>query len=335
MARSQSPEPLRDGHGRLISDLRVSVTDRCNFRCQYCMPAEGLPWLDRAEILRFEEIERSVRLLVGMGITDVRLTGGEPLVRRELPKLIALLSQIDGLEDLSLTTNGYLLEPMVDDLVAAGLRRINVSLDSLSRDRFFEITRRDSLPQVLAGIEALERHPELGPIKVNCVAMRGFTEDEVLPFARFARRKPYQVRFIEFMPLDADHAWSEDRVLTGKEIRQMIHAVYPLEPVSRESHATARRYRFRDGKGEIGFISPVSEPFCADCNRIRLTADGKLRTCLFSIHETDLRDQLRSGCDDEEIRMIIRDAVWRKELKHHVSEPGFRQPPRSMSRIGG
>jgi cyclic pyranopterin phosphate synthase len=335
MARTSSPEPLRDGHGRLISDLRVSVTDRCNFRCQYCMPAEGLPWLNREEILSFEEIERLVRILAGMGIADVRLTGGEPLVRRDLPRLIEMLSGVDGLADLSLTTNGYLLESMADDLVAAGLRRINVSLDSLSRDRFFEITRRDSLPQVLTGIEALERHPELGTIKVNCVAMRGFTEDEVLPFAEFARRKPYQVRFIEFMPLDADHAWSEDRVLTGREIRAMIDAVYPLEPVARESHATARIYRFRDGLGEIGFISPVSEPFCADCNRIRLTAEGKLRTCLFSIHETDLRDLVRSGCDDEEIRMIIRDAVWRKELKHHVSEPGFRQPPRSMSRIGG
>jgi GTP 3',8-cyclase len=335
MARPPILEPLRDGHGRLISDLRVSVTDRCNFRCQYCMPAEGLPWLDRAEILSFEEIERLVRILVSMGITDVRLTGGEPLVRRELPRLVEMLSGVEGLVDLSLTTNGYLLEAMAGDLVAAGLRRINVSLDSLSRDRFFEITRRDSLPQVLAGIETLERHPELGTIKVNCVAMRGFTEDEVLPFAELARRKPYQVRFIEFMPLDADHAWSEDRVLTGREIRTMIDAVYPLEALSRESHATARVYRFRDGHGEIGFINPVSEPFCADCNRIRLTAEGKLRTCLFSLHETDLRDPLRSGCDDEEIQKIVRDAVWRKELKHHVSEPGFRQPPRSMSRIGG
>jgi cyclic pyranopterin phosphate synthase len=335
MARPISFEPLRDGHGRLISDLRVSVTDRCNFRCQYCMPAEGLPWLDRSEILTFEEIERTVRLFAGMGIADVRLTGGEPLVRRDLPQLIAMLSRIEGLEDLSLTTNGYLLEPMVDDLVSAGLRRINVSLDSLSRDRFFEITRRDSLPQVMAGIEALERHPELGPIKVNCVAMRGFTEQEVLPFADLARRKPYQVRFIEFMPLDADHAWSEDRVLTGREIREMIDSVHPLEATPRESHSTARVFRFRDGKGEIGFVNPVSEPFCADCNRIRLTAEGKLRTCLFSLHETDLRESLRSGCDDLELDRIIRDAVWRKELKHHVSEPGFRQPARSMSRIGG
>ena len=335
MARSHSPEPLRDGHGRLISDLRVSVTDRCNFRCQYCMPAEGLPWLNRAEILSFEEIERSVRLLVDMGITDVRLTGGEPLVRRELPELITMLSRIEGLADLSLTTNGYLLERMAGDLVAAGLRRINVSLDSLSRDRFFEMTRRDSLPQVLAGIETLERYPELGPIKVNCVAMRGFTEEEVLPFARLARRKPYEVRFIEFMPLDADHAWSEDRVLTGEEIRTMIDAVHPLEPRPRESHATARVYGFRDGRGEIGFVNPVSEPFCSDCNRIRLTAEGSLRTCLFSMHETDLRGPLRDGADDLELERIVRDAVWRKELKHRVSEPGFRQPPRTMSRIGG
>jgi cyclic pyranopterin phosphate synthase len=335
MTHRRDLEPLRDGHGRVISDLRVSVTDRCNFRCQYCMPAEGLPWLDRDEILSFEEIERLVGLLVGIGVRDVRLTGGEPLARRQFPKLVGMLSRIEGLEDLSLTTNGYLLERMAGDLVAAGLRRINVSLDSLSRDRFFQITRRDALSKVIAGLEALERYPELRPIKVNCVAMRGFTEGEVIPFARLARQNRYQVRFIEFMPLDADHAWSNDRVLTGREIRDMIDRVYPLEPIGREAHATARLYRFRDGQGQIGFVNPVSEPFCADCNRIRLTAEGKLRTCLFSLHETDLRDPLRSGADDAELERIVREAVWRKELKHHVSEPGFRQPPRSMSQIGG
>jgi cyclic pyranopterin phosphate synthase len=328
-------EPLRDGHGRLIGDLRVSVTDRCNFRCQYCMPAEGLPWLERDEILTFEEIERLVRLLAAMGVHDVRLTGGEPLVRRDFPTLVAMLAQVEQLRDLSLTTNGYLLGRMAGNLVAAGLRRINVSLDSLARDRFFQITRRDALPQVIAGLEALERYPQVRPIKVNCVAMRGFTEEEVIPFARLARRKPYQVRFIEFMPLDADHAWSEDRVLTGAEIRGMIEAVYPLEPVGREAHSTARTYRFADGHGEIGFVNPVSEPFCADCNRIRLTAEGKLRTCLFSLHETDLRGPLRAGASDTEIERIVREAVWRKELKHHVSEPGFRQPARTMSQIGG
>src|SRR5919198_4495469 len=276
-------EQLRDGHGRAISSVRVSVTDRCNFRCQYCMPAEGLPWLDRAEVLRFEEIERLVTLLASMGVDDVRLTGGEPLARRELPRLVAMLSAVPGLRDLSLTTNGYLLERHVEALAGAGLQRINLSLDSLSRDRFFEITRRDALAQVLAGLEAVERYPQMHPIKVNCVAIRDFTEDEVLAFAELARRKPYQVRFIEFMPLDADRAWSEDRVLTGGEIRTLIERVYPMEPLDREDHATARVWRFRDGRGEIGFVNPVSEPFCADCDRIRLTAEGRLRTCLFSL----------------------------------------------------
>jgi cyclic pyranopterin phosphate synthase len=330
-----STEPLVDGHGRVISDLRVSVTDRCNFRCQYCMPADGLPWLDRAEVLRFEEIERLVALMARMGVTDVRLTGGEPLVRREFPRLVSMLSRVDGIEDLSLTTNAYLLERDAAALVDAGITRVNVSIDSLQRDRFFQLTRRDSLPQVLRGLEAIGAFPEVSPIKVNAVALRDFTEEEAIPFAEFARSTSYQVRFIEFMPLDGDHAWSKDQVLSGEEIRAIIDRVHPLEEVPREPHATARVFRFRDGAGEIGFINPVSEPFCADCNRIRLTADGKLRTCLFSIHETDLRVPLRSGASDAEVEQIIRDAVWRKELKHRVGEPGFRQPPRTMSAIGG
>jgi cyclic pyranopterin phosphate synthase len=328
-------EPLFDGHGRRISDLRVSVTDRCNFRCQYCMPAEGLPWLDRSEVLTFEEIERLVRLFVAMGIEDLRLTGGEPLVRREFPRLVSMLSPIDGLKDLSLTTNGYLLERDAAALVDAGIQRVNVSIDSLQRDRFFHITRRDSLPQVLRGLDALAQHPEVHPIKVNAVAMRDFTEEEAIPFAEFARSTAFQVRFIEFMPLDGDHNWTPDAVLTGDELRRIIHAVYPLEELPREPSATARVYRFADGTGEIGFINPVSEPFCADCNRVRLTAEGKLRTCLFSLHETDLREPLRAGASDTELESLIRDAVWRKELKHHVGEPGFRQPPRTMSAIGG
>jgi GTP 3',8-cyclase len=328
-------EPLFDGHGRRISDLRVSVTDRCNFRCQYCMPAEGLPWLERSEILTFEEIHRLVALFASMGIEDVRLTGGEPLVRRDFPRLVEMLTGVDGLHDLSLTTNGYLLERDADALVEAGIQRVNVSIDSLQRDKFFEMTRRDALPQVLRGLDALARHPEVHPIKVNAVAMRGFTEDEALRFAEFARSTAFQVRFIEFMPLDADHAWSRDQVLTGDELRGLIHAVHPLEELPREPSATARVFRFADGQGEIGFINPVSEPFCADCNRIRLTAEGKLRTCLFSMHETDLREPLRSGAPDHEIAELIRDSVWRKELKHRVGEPGFRQPPRTMSAIGG
>jgi cyclic pyranopterin phosphate synthase len=326
---------LVDGHGRAIEDLRVSVTDRCNFRCQYCMPADGLPWLERAEILRFEEIERLVSLFVSLGVRDVRLTGGEPLVRREFPRLAAMLAGIEGLEDLSLTTNGYLLERDADALVAAGIDRVNVSIDSLQRDRFYQQTRRDALPQVLAGLRAIARHPEVAPIKVNAVALRGFTEQEALPFAEFARSESFQVRFIEFMPLDADRAWSEDQVLSGDELREIIHAVHPLEELPREPHSTARVYRFLDGTGEIGFVNPVSEPFCADCNRVRLTADGKLRTCLFSVSETDLREPLRAGAADSELEQIVRDAVWRKELKHRVGERGFRRPPRSMSAIGG
>ena len=328
-------EPLVDGHGRPIGDVRISVTDRCNFRCQYCMPAEGLPWLNKQSLLTYEEMARLVALLAEMGVHDVRLTGGEPLVRKELWRLVRMLSEIPGLQDLSLTTNGYLLAAQVEQLVAAGLRRVNVSLDSLAPDRFFQLTRRDSLAQVLAGLEAAERHPELRPIKVNAVALRDFTEDEVVAFAEFARRKPYEVRFIEFMPLDADREWSIDKVLPNEEVRRLIDAAYPLEPVGRERHGTSRRWRFADGQGEIGFISPVSEPFCGDCNRIRITAEGELRTCLFSMRETDLRGPLREGADDDELARIIRDAVWRKELKHRVNEPGFVQPERTMSRIGG
>jgi len=329
------PDPLRDGHNRLITDLRVSVTDRCNFRCQYCMPAEGLPWLARPEILTFEEIQRVVTVLASMGVSDVRLSGGEPLVRRHFPRLAAMLASVDGLHELALTTNGFLLERDAEALVRAGITRFNVSIDSLQRDRFFELTRRDALPQVLRGLKLLASFPEAHPIKVNAVAVRGFTEQEVIPLAELARREPYEVRFIEFMPLDADRAWTPDQVLTGEEIRATIDAVHPLEPLPRDPHATASVYRFADGRGRIGFINPVSEPFCADCNRIRLTADGRLRTCLFSLHETDLRGPLRAGIDDRELERILREAVWRKELKHHVGEPGFVQPERTMSAIGG
>jgi len=327
--------PLVDGHGRTIGDVRVSVTDRCNFRCQYCMPADGLPWLDRADLLTFEELERVVALLASMGVRDVRLTGGEPLVRRDFPRLAALLAAVEDVHDLSLTTNGYLLERDADALVAAGIDRFNVSIDSLQRDRFFAMTRRDALPQVLRGLEALAAHPEAHPIKVNAVAMRGFTEEEAIPFARFAREHPYEVRFIEFMPLDGDRAWTPGDLLTGAEIRAAIHAAYPLEAEPREPSATARVYRFADGRGRIGFIDPVSDPFCGDCNRIRLTAEGGLRTCLFSVGETDLRGPLRAGATDDDLEELVRAAVWRKEAKHRVHEPGFVPPPRTMSAIGG
>jgi cyclic pyranopterin phosphate synthase len=291
--------------------------------------------LDRSEVLTFEEIMRLVSVLVDLGVRDVRLTGGEPLVRRDLPTLVSMLRRIEGLRDLSLTTNGFLLERDAAALVAAGVDRFNVSLDSLQRDRFYAMTRRDALPQVLRGLQALAAFPEAHPIKVNAVALRGFTEEEMLPFARLAREQPYEVRFIEFMPLDGDRAWTPEQVLTGDEIRAAIHERYPLEPLPRDPSATARVYRFADGRGRIGFINPVSEPFCGDCNRIRVTAEGRLRTCLFSLGETDLRAPLRDGADDQELEQVVRDAVWRKELKHRVNEPGFVAPARTMSAIGG
>jgi cyclic pyranopterin phosphate synthase len=328
-------KPLRDGHGRRIRDLRVSVTDRCNFRCQYCMPAEGMPWLERDQILRFEEITRLVELMVRLGIEDVRLTGGEPLARREFPRLAAMLSGIAGIRDLSLTTNGYFLERDATQLARAGIERVNVSIDSLQRDRFFQITRRDALPRVLGGLRAIAEQPGIRRVKVNALGIRGFTEDEILPFCELARSMGIQVRFIEFMPLDADHAWSQDQVLTGEEIRAEIEAHHELIPLPREPSSTARVFRFAEGRGEIGFVNPVSEPFCADCNRIRLTSDGKLRTCLFSLTETNLRDPMREGTSDAELERMIREAVWRKELKHRINEPGFVQPERTMSAIGG
>src|SRR5215204_4536984 len=278
-------DSLTDGWGREIKSVRVSVTDKCNFRCRYCMPAEGLEWLGRDELLTFEELSRVVSVLARMGVEEVRLTGGEPLARRDLPVLVSMLSGIPGVTDLSLTTNGVLLDRFARPLVDAGLRRLNVSLDSMSHVRFAEITRRDALDRVLAGLEEAERYPELGPIKVNCVAMRGFTEEEVPALAELARRKPYVIRFIEFMPLDADQAWRGDEVLTGAEIRALIEEHWPLEEIPAKPSSTARRFRFADGVGELGFVNPVTEPFCSTCDRIRLTADGQLRTCLFSRRE--------------------------------------------------
>jgi cyclic pyranopterin phosphate synthase len=327
--------PLVDSWGREIKSLRVSVTDRCNFRCRYCMPAEGLEWVPRDEVLSFEEITRLVRVMARMGVEEVRLTGGEPLVRRELPTLVEMLSAIPSVNDLSLTTNGVLLDRFAGPLVEAGLRRVNVSLDSLSHVRFAEITRRDALDRVLTGLEAAEQYEELRPIKVNCVAIRGFTEEEVPALAELARRKPYVVRFIEFMPLDADEAWKEDEVLTGGEIRALIEEHWPLVEIPAKPSSTARRFRFADGAGEIGFVNPVSEPFCSSCDRIRMTADGQLRTCLFSRREWDLKEPLRNGASDEDLERFIRWAVQHKELKHRINEPGFVRASRSMSQIGG
>jgi cyclic pyranopterin phosphate synthase len=329
-------QALVDGWGREIKSVRVSVTDKCNFRCRYCMPAEGLEWLPRDEVLTFEELHRLVRLLAAMGVDEVRLTGGEPLVRRELPVLVGLLARTPGVRDLSLTTNGVLLDRLAAPLVEAGLRRVNVSLDSLDHVRFAELTRRDALDQVLRGLEEAERYEELRPIKVNCVAIKGYTEEEVPRLAALARRKPYVVRFIEFMPLDADEGWRDDQVLTGAEIRALIEAEHgPLVPLPAKASSTARRFRFADGNGEVGFVNPVSEPFCSTCDRIRLTADGQLRTCLFSRREWDLKTPLRGGASDDELVALVRNAVAHKELKHRINEPGFVRASRSMSQIGG
>jgi GTP 3',8-cyclase len=332
-------EELIDSYGRHMRDLRISITDRCNFRCTYCMPEEGLQWINRERVLSFEEIHRLARLFVSLGISEIRLTGGEPTVRAGLPDLIRMLAPLRqvGLESLSLTTNGFRLESIAGELAAAGLTRINVSLDSLVQEKFHRITRRDCLQKVLQGLEELEKYPTLCPIKVNVVSMRDFTEEEIIDFAEFARRKPYVVRFIEFMPLDADGNWRRELVIPGREIYETIHRWSPLMAIQDEDvSSTSRRFRFADGKGEVGFINPVSEPFCANCDRLRLTADGHLRTCLFSIDESDLRTPMRAGATDDELTAIMATAVRGKERKHRINEgEAFKRASRSMSQIGG
>jgi cyclic pyranopterin phosphate synthase len=330
-------ELLVDSYGRRIKSMRISITDKCNFRCTYCMPAEGLPWLKKAEILSYEEIVRIAHVAVGIGIEQIRLTGGEPLVRRDVPELVRQLHAISGLRSLSLTTNGILLKQQAKVLAEAGLTRINVSLDSLLREKFTQLTRRDQLDRVLTGLAELEHYPSIHPIKVNAVAMRGFTEEEVLDFVHLARNKAYTVRWIEFMPLDADQIWRKEDILTGGEIQRIIEATYgPLIAITTgDPSETARRYTFSDGIGEVGFINPVSEPFCAQCDRIRITADGQLRTCLFATEETDLRAVIRSSANDIELAHVIRQAVWHKELKHYIGDKRFKRANRSMSRIGG
>jgi cyclic pyranopterin phosphate synthase len=330
---------LVDSFGRRIEDMRISITDRCNFRCVYCMPEEGLQWLKRDTLLTFEEISRLSQIAVQLGIKELRLTGGEPTLRPGLPGLIRMLKEsMPDLESLSLTTNGFLLKGLARDLAEAGLTRINVSVDTLNHEKFHQITRRNALQQVLDGLEELERYPTIAPIKLNAVAMRSFTEEELVDFALLARRKPYVVRFIEFMPLDADGIWQREQVLTGDEIRALIEQKFmPMRPLpTRDPSSTSTRWTFEDGVGEIGFINPVSQPFCATCNRIRLTADGQLRTCLFSIEEWDLRGPLREGASDQQLADVFLTAVQHKELKHKINEgEAFQRASRSMSQIGG
>ncbi|RMG35902.1 MAG: GTP 3',8-cyclase MoaA [Planctomycetota bacterium] len=328
--------PLVDSFGRVHDNLRISVTDRCNIRCFYCMPAGNVTFMPRAELLSFEEIERFVRLVVPLGVRKIRLTGGEPLVRRDLPRLVERLVAIDGIRDVGLTTNGVLLAEQAHDLFAAGLRRINISLDTLRRDVFARITRRDEFDRVVAGIEAA-RQVGFDPIKINAVSIRGVTDEEIVDFGHFARRTGLHVRFIEFMPLDADNAWERAKVFFAAEIIQRLsEAIMPLVPVHRsDPSAPATEYVFEDGVGRIGLIASVSQPFCASCNRFRLTADGKLRNCLFSLEETDIRALLRGGATDDEIRAAVRACIAAKREGHEINTARFIQPERPMYSIGG
>ena len=325
-------DQLVDTYGRVHRDLRISVTDRCNFRCQYCMPEEGMEWTPREDLLTFEEIERLASILVNkFGIESIRLTGGEPTVRANLSKLIEKLSKLDV--DLSLTTNGATLPLVASDLYNAGLDRINISLDTLDRQRFESLTRRDNLDQVLNGIE-IAKSVGFDPVKVNMVVMKGVNDDEVLDFVSYGRTNGVIVRFIEFMPLDADETWEKSKVMSQKEILALISSHYDLEPLSRGS-SPAARWKFTDGPGEIGIIATVSEAFCDSCDRIRLTADGKFRNCLFAIDEYDVRKLLRDNAGDEEIIKLFSHGVKHKWAGHQIGKSVFIRPSKSMSQIGG
>ncbi len=327
---------LVDSYGRIADDLRISVTDRCNFRCIYCMPAEGLKWLNREDIMRFEEITRLARIFVERyGVRTIRITGGEPLVRVKLEELIGMINAIDPTLDITMTTNGVLLRQKARQLKDAGLKRINISLDTLHMDRFKEMARSDAFVRVMDGITAA-REAGLWPIKLNMVVMKGHNDDEVVDFARLAHSEGFEVRFIEFMPLDGDNIWSNEQVVPSLRIQEQIEDQFPLVPMVDPRPGPATRFKFADGaEGGVGFISSVSQAFCTTCNRIRLTAEGGLRTCLFSLRETPLRDLLRSGASDEHVRRVIETAIWRKEEGHLINQPGFVKPAKSMSQIGG
>ncbi|HVR44567.1 MAG TPA: GTP 3',8-cyclase MoaA [Thermoanaerobaculia bacterium] len=328
-------QTLRDSYGRTIGDLRISITDRCNFRCTYCIPVENIEWKRREEILRYEEILRLARIFAGFGVRKLRVTGGEPLLRPDVVSLLERLAEVEGIADLALTTNGKLLARFAPALRAAGVQRLNVSLDSLRPERFHRMTQRDSLGEVLEGIEAAV---EAGfhPVKINAVVIRGVNDDEIVDFARFAAETGHAVRFIEFMPLDSGHAWSMDQVVPGKEIVATLRESMELVPLAPRSAAeTATRWGFPGSGGEIGVIAPVTAPFCGNCNRIRLTADGQVRTCLFSMQEYDLKTPMREGASDAELETLLMAAVGAKEQGHRINRSDFVQPARTMSCIGG
>jgi len=328
--------PLIDSYDRLHQNLRISVTDRCNIRCFYCMPDESIVFKPKDEILSFEEIERFVRVVADAGINKLRLTGGEPLVRVHLADLIARLAAVPGIEDLALTTNGILLADQAQVLRDAGLQRINISLDTLSEETFQRITRRSGLDRVLAGIQAAQ---EVGfeKIRLNAIAIRGLTEEDVIPLGQFSREQNLELRFIEFMPLDAENNWQSDQVLSGEAIRQQLESEFgPLDPVERfDTAQPAVDYRFADGVGNIGFINPVTQPFCSDCNRLRLTAEGQVRNCLFSTTEWDARQLLRDGSSNQQLLDLVRDCVAQKKPGHGIDTTDFEKPARAMYQIGG
>jgi len=328
--------PLTDAFGRIHTNLRISVTDRCNIRCFYCMPEAGVEFQPREEILSFEEIERFVRVAVGLGIDKLRVTGGEPLVRKDLPVLVRRLAAIPGIRDLALTTNGVLLAELARPLYEAGLRRLNVHLDTLDRGRFRQITRRDDLARVLAGL-AVAKRTGFGPIKLNAVAVKGLLEPDLAPLACFGRQHGFEVRFIEFMPLDAQQLWDRGKVLLAADIIEILsREIAPLVPIpDADPRAPASEYRFADGIGSVGFIASVSRPFCANCNRLRLTADGKLRYCLFAVEEDDVKALLRGGASDRDIAALIRRNVAGKWEGHEINTARFVAPPRPMYAIGG
>lgn len=328
-------EALVDPHGRTVRDLRISITDRCNLRCTYCMPEEGMEWLPRDDLLSFEELERVARVCIErFGFTGLRLTGGEPTLRSHLPVLIEKLARLgDGSHDLALTTNGTTLPLLVGDLARAGLKRVTVSLDSLRQDRFLALTRRDRLDQVLVGIDAAVA-AGLRPVKINVVLVKGVNDDEIVDLARFGRERGATVRFIEWMPIGGDDAWGADRVVPSADVLGAIGSVWPLEPLTRGS-APAARWRYVDGAGEVGVVGSVTEPFCSTCDRIRLTAEGMLRACLFAHREADLRAVLRAGGDDDAVAEAIRAEVGTKWAGHGIGNISFSKPIRSMSQIGG
>ncbi len=328
--------PLIDQFGRVHTSLRISVTDRCNIRCFYCMPNENVQFRPRQEILTFEEIVRFARVVAGLGVNKLRLTGGEPLVRSDLVKLVSALNEVPGIQEIALTTNGILLEEFAEPLKAAGLTRLNISLDTLSEQTFRRIARRDGLDRVLAGIEAAKR-AGFKQIRLNAVAMKGVTESELVPLTQYALDRGMQMRFIEFMPLDAEQNWQAELVLSGEEIRRALEeALAPLEPAERtDPRQPASDFHFTDGRGSVGFINPVSQPFCDQCNRLRLTAEGQIRNCLFSTVEWDARALLRNGASDEQISDLVRDCVQAKKPGQGIDEPGFLRPERAMNQIGG